>query len=416
MGKKSVFLSQVSMLAVLGLFLGVTAQPVRAASPDHPVQTAPSSVAASGGNEFGSRRLAAYGPAAPGAAHAANPVCDASLLAYWKLDELAGPTYTDSVGGHTASGCAGDSCPFPIAGKVNGGQRFSEAENDGLTVESSPVFDWAAGASFSIETWMNSGVCEMHSEVAIGRPNGGVLSNPSWWLGCKASNGYAYFELLANSTTGVRLTSSVKINDGNWHHLVAVRDGAAGTTRLYVDGVERANETFTFTSGFASTQKLNLGWYEDPVYNFRVSGDIDEVAIYGKALSATEITKHYREGTGRSYCNNPPSVTNPGTQNSQEGAAVSLQIHAQDPDGSSLTYAASNLPPGLSINPASGLISGVVADNAADNSPYYIVSLTVVDQDAPAATSEPVTFVWNVSNPSDRSTKLYLPQVLRAGP
>lgn len=62
-----------------------------------------------------------------------------------------------------------------------------------------------------------------------------------------------------------------------------------------------------------------------------------------------------------SFINNPPIVTNPGVQLSEEGEAVSLQIVATDinPCGA-LNYTATNLPPTLTIDPLTGLITGTV--------------------------------------------------------
>ena len=51
--------------------------------------------------------------------------------------------------------------------------------------------------------------------------------------------------------------------------------------------------------------------------------------------------------------NTPPTVTNPGDQTSETGAAVSLPIAAADADGDTLTYSATGLPTGLGIDPVS---------------------------------------------------------------
>jgi hypothetical protein len=52
-------------------------------------------------------------------------------------------------------------------------------------------------------------------------------------------------------------------------------------------------------------------------------------------------------------------VTSPGNQTSPAGSPVSLQIHASDSQsGQTLTYSATGLPAGLSINSATGLITG----------------------------------------------------------
>ena len=63
--------------------------------------------------------------------------------------------------------------------------------------------------------------------------------------------------------------------------------------------------------------------------------------------------------TSGSTTGNTVTVTSPGNQSTTVGTAVSLQIHATDSaTGQTLTYSATGLPAGLSINSATGLISG----------------------------------------------------------
>ena len=50
--------------------------------------------------------------------------------------------------------------------------------------------------------------------------------------------------------------------------------------------------------------------------------------------------------------NTLPSVTNPGDQADQVGAIVNLPIVATDADGDTLSYSATGLPVGLTIDPA----------------------------------------------------------------
>jgi hypothetical protein len=72
---------------------------------------------------------------------------------------------------------------------------------------------------------------------------------------------------------------------------------------------------------------------------------------------------------------NTVTVTNPGTQSGTVGQAVSLQIQASDSAaGQTLTYSATGLPAGLSINAATGLISGTPTTAATSS-----VVVTVTD-------------------------------------
>ncbi|MBJ7881022.1 malectin domain-containing carbohydrate-binding protein [Gelidibacter salicanalis] len=93
--------------------------------------------------------------------------------------------------------------------------------------------------------------------------------------------------------------------------------------------------------------------------------------------------------------NMPPAVTNPNTQTSVEGDVITLQISATDPEAGSISYAATGLPNGLSIDATTGLISGTISIGASSNSPYT-VEVTVVDDGTPQQ-STMVTFIWNVT-------------------
>lgn len=95
--------------------------------------------------------------------------------------------------------------------------------------------------------------------------------------------------------------------------------------------------------------------------------------------------------------NQPPVVVNPGTQTSAEGAIVSLPISASDPDGQPLTYSASGLPTGLSINPTTGIITGTLGYAV-----FGTYTVTVTASDGSLSDSE--TFVWNVINTNQPPT------------
>ncbi|MDJ0498162.1 MAG: putative Ig domain-containing protein, partial [Acidimicrobiia bacterium] len=81
-----------------------------------------------------------------------------------------------------------------------------------------------------------------------------------------------------------------------------------------------------------------------------------------------------------------------------EGATISLAASATDPDADdTVTYGATGLPSGLSIDPGSGLISGTIDYTAATGSPYG-VTITATDDGAPPESAVPDTFVWTVDN------------------
>ena len=89
---------------------------------------------------------------------------------------------------------------------------------------------------------------------------------------------------------------------------------------------------------------------------------------------------------------NTVTVTNPGNQTSTVGTAVSLQVTATDSaSGQTLTYSATGLPAGLSINASTGLISGTPTTSGSN-------SVTVTAKDTTGATGS-ASFTWTI-NPS----------------
>ena len=88
---------------------------------------------------------------------------------------------------------------------------------------------------------------------------------------------------------------------------------------------------------------------------------------------------------------NTVTVTNPGSQTGTVGTAVSLQIHATDSaSGQTLTYTATGLPAGLSINSSSGLISGTPTTAGTS-------SVTVTAKDTTNASGS-ASFTWTISS------------------
>ena len=97
------------------------------------------------------------------------------------------------------------------------------------------------------------------------------------------------------------LSSTRTYNDGKWHHVVATLDWSSGQ-RLYVDGAQvAANPAVKHGRDFQGYWRIgsdNLsGWPSRPKSD-ALSADIDEVATYERALSATRIASHYSIGAG----------------------------------------------------------------------------------------------------------------------
>ena len=89
---------------------------------------------------------------------------------------------------------------------------------------------------------------------------------------------------------------STTINDGNWHHVVAVSSGAAYS--LYVDGsaetLTNSNNDGTWFGDLTSLTSTNIGSHVRISAGNFFTGNIDEVAVWDSALSASQVTNIYK--------------------------------------------------------------------------------------------------------------------------
>lgn len=87
--------------------------------------------------------------------------------------------------------------------------------------------------------------------------------------------------------------------------------------------------------------------------------------------------------------NIPPQLANVTNQSSALNVALTLTLSASDGNGDTISYSATGLPPGLSLDSTNGEISGTPT-----NSGTYTVDVTVTD---PAGASDNASFDWNIN-------------------
>jgi hypothetical protein len=149
---------------------------------------------------------------------------------------------------------------------------------------------------------------------------------------------------------------------------------------------------FSTTTGTGGTQTLN------------VTGSGRYIRMYGTARGTVwgySLWEFQVFGTGTST-GNTVTATNPGNQTTAAGTAVSLQIQATDSaSGQTLTYTATGLPTGLSINTTTGLITGT--PTTAGN---YTPTVTVKDATNATGTA---AFAWAVTTVATGCTQTNTP-------
>jgi PKD repeat protein len=159
----------------------------------------------------------------------------------------------------------------------------------GVTVADHVSFNFGA-TDYSISCWIKTAST---SRMMIWQESGknGSGDNQTWLrMGDNATDRRLRFTI--EDPTGsaiINMGTTGYVADNAWHHIVAVRQGTV--TSVYIDGVQKATLTATNLKVVSNTQNFKIGVQEGATSNSSFfNGEIDDMIIYNKALSAAEIT------------------------------------------------------------------------------------------------------------------------------
>lgn len=235
----------------------------------------------------------------------------AGPVAYWRMDETAGPTLADATGnGHTATE-NGASMRYQEAGLITGApdNMFSAGGNNVLADH----WNFGSNAAFeptdaiSVELWVrppgsNEALFSYSSQNASEMAGYKIIYGFNeqrfrWYVGTTDgpngnTNGNAYIKDPGNSAF-----------NQNYH---VVGTYTSGSRILYVNGVEvesdgkTGNIQYPTVSGVAPVGLLGNEYFngnlQGPQPATALSGLLDEVAVYNRVLTPTEVLNHYNAG------------------------------------------------------------------------------------------------------------------------
>jgi len=226
-----------------------------------------------------------------------------TFVGHWKLDETSGATAVDSStygndGTFTRSPTLGVAGAYP--GEVATAVDF-DGSNDHVTLGNLDV----TGYQITLAAWINADSFSGSASRIVAKANGSGLSNNYWSLTTYSSGGSNFLGILFKTDSGGTIfipSSTEALEIGEWTHVAAVYNGS--TIKLYKNGVEIYS---TSVAGDITSGPTIPVWIAGSPSNEKYfDGQIDDVRIYSRSLSAEEIAELYglmghwkmNEGTG----------------------------------------------------------------------------------------------------------------------
>ena len=221
-----------------------------------------------------------------------NLRCNPNLMAYYDFEDKEGTTLKNqSQGPSLLSGITKAYKPEKLhetiygaiwtTGRWTGKGGLSFDGSDDYVFTTNNPFDFIISA-MSVSLWFKT--TESRTGIML-------FSNEGWHaLYIHAGKLMPFFD---GSSSGNPATTNT-YNNNQWHHVVALNDGT--TTRLYVDGTLELSTSETFAAATSNCPfAIGSQAYGSPADAY-FNGTIDEVAIYDRTLTATEIKNHYDMG------------------------------------------------------------------------------------------------------------------------
>jgi hypothetical protein len=222
-----------------------------------------------------------------------KPPNNLGLVGYWSFNEGSSTRATDFSGNGNTGTTTSPGIPTWTSGKRGAALDF-DGTDDYVGVASStslsPTSAVTIAARVYARDWNDTGkiVCKKNVSDLL----------PDYCLTTTQTGG-AHLRVMVTGTDGLFLSDFTDIavpSTSAWHHIVATFDSSA--TSVYVDGVYQGGETPNAGAIRTNGGVLNIGSTDFAVNGALdgFNGKIDEVRVYNRALTASEVARLYQSG------------------------------------------------------------------------------------------------------------------------
>ncbi|MFH0806481.1 MAG: LamG-like jellyroll fold domain-containing protein [Candidatus Brennerbacteria bacterium] len=208
---------------------------------------------------------------------------DYNVVGYWHLDEGTSTSAYDASGyGNTGMLTTGPTWQSGSSCKAGSCLSFDGADDYVILPSVNPT------AAITVTAWIKSNSSSGYSGAWQ------LISKYSAYILGTGSTGGKNINFIVYTNNSWRYGTYYTVSDPqNWHFFAGVYDSATQLKKLYMDGVQRTSDTVTSTIN-ADTGPIHLAHRESVGVGVdHFGGVIDEVRIYDRALSATEIEALY---------------------------------------------------------------------------------------------------------------------------
>jgi len=221
---------------------------------------------------------------------------NSGLVGYWTFDgaDVTDKVYDKSGQGNHGYFYGGATTTAKVKGKIGQALKFDGVDD---RVNAGNISAWdLAGTDHSFSLWFKASIDNTGSDFLLDRFSGGTPG--AGYLISLGTNGRLSLDERADGGDSIAKNDTSKnYRDNAWHHVIGIVNTSSKTGTLYVDGVNKGSDSYTGNL-INQNESLTLGSdSSDSTYIY--SGLIDEVRIYNRALSASEVKSLYNQSASK---------------------------------------------------------------------------------------------------------------------
>jgi Concanavalin A-like lectin/glucanases superfamily len=220
-------------------------------------------------------------------------------LGLWRLNETGSPTaWADNSTSNTALTCA-TTCPAPITNQIfNGGANFSTTNSQYLRATNTQSIRGLS--QFSVSAWIRPSAITGTQSIWE-EPTNSVTLSTRFSVRINASGNLVLAGRTADAavTLTTFVTSSNTMVANNYYHVAAVFNADTDVHRVYINGVETS--ATVSASEFSTTlpNQVPRAGQGSTGTGSKYRGAMDELAVFGRSLSSTEVQNMFTRGALR---------------------------------------------------------------------------------------------------------------------
>ena len=201
------------------------------------------------------------------------------IVGYWSFD---GGSFRDISGNGNDGTPKGAGEPAETVGVSSGAMRFDGGDDE------IDIPNIALGTTYSVCAWVNRDNMDDVVSYVAQRESGNAIDI--------TLDGKATTRFIVRDNDGVISTASIGgITAGKWHHVCGVRNGNINS--VYLNAVKGTDDTDS-KGAITTSSDFEIGGYSGSAGD-NMEGIVDEVLIYNKALTASEVQRLYQIGLAK---------------------------------------------------------------------------------------------------------------------